>query len=116
MPIARACRWRSRRIPAEIGSGYFQETRPEELFRACSSYCELISDPAQMPRAIESAIRRAVAERCVAVLVVPGDVFLKPATAAPVPQPVSLSCRAPSWCRPRRRSISSPRCSTMPSG
>ncbi len=80
---------------AEIGSGYFQETRPEELFRACSSYCELISDPAQMPRAIESAIRRAVAERCVAVLVVPGDVFLKPATAAPVPQPVSLSLPRP---------------------
>src|SRR6201998_2269612 len=38
---------------AEIGSGYFQETHPEELFRECSSYCELVSSPAQMPRAIE---------------------------------------------------------------
>src|ERR1700687_2361185 len=28
---------------AEIGSGYFQETRPEELFKDCSHYCELIS-------------------------------------------------------------------------
>ncbi len=80
---------------AEIGSGYFQETRPEELFRACSTYCELISNPAQMPRAIESAIRRAVAERCVAVLVVPGDVFLQAAVAAPMPQRVSLSLPQP---------------------
>jgi len=26
---------------AEIGSGYFQETRPEHLFAQCSNYCEL---------------------------------------------------------------------------
>ena len=38
-------------IPSgEIGSGYFQETHPEELFRECSSYCELVSSPAQMPQ------------------------------------------------------------------
>src|SRR5271156_6654865 len=31
-------------IPSsEIGSGYFQETHPETLFRECSHYCELIS-------------------------------------------------------------------------
>src|SRR5205809_6767576 len=29
---------------AEIGSGYFQETHPEHLFRECSHYCELISN------------------------------------------------------------------------
>ena len=28
---------------AEIGSGYFQETHPEQLFRECSLYCELVS-------------------------------------------------------------------------
>jgi hypothetical protein len=28
---------------AEIGSGYFQETRPETLFKQCSHYCELVS-------------------------------------------------------------------------
>ena len=28
---------------AEIGSGYFQETHPELLFKECSSYCELVS-------------------------------------------------------------------------
>ena len=34
---------------AEIGSGYFQETHPQELFRECSVYRELVSDPEQMP-------------------------------------------------------------------
>src|SRR6202048_3469273 len=39
-------------IPSpEIGSGYFQETRPEIVFKDCSHYCELISSAAQMPRA-----------------------------------------------------------------
>src|SRR6516165_11813038 len=38
---------------AEIGSGYFQETHPEQLFRECSGYCELVSTPDQMPRALE---------------------------------------------------------------
>jgi len=34
-------------IPSqEIGGGYFQETHPQNLFRECSVYCELISDPA----------------------------------------------------------------------
>src|SRR5256886_4840946 len=41
-------------IPSpEIGSSYFQETHPSILFRACSHYCELISQPAQMPRVLE---------------------------------------------------------------
>jgi len=31
-------------IPSqEIGSNYFQETHPDQLFRECSEYCELIS-------------------------------------------------------------------------
>ena len=32
---------------AEIGRGYFQETHPDQLFRECSHYCELISHPSQ---------------------------------------------------------------------
>src|SRR5215510_2244073 len=40
-------------IPShEIGSGYFQETRPEHLFAQCSHYCELVSQPDQMPRVL----------------------------------------------------------------
>src|ERR1700674_3164805 len=39
---------------AEIGSDYFQETHPEFLFQGCSYYCQLVSTPAQMPRALET--------------------------------------------------------------
>ncbi|GAB3147022.1 ubiquinone-dependent pyruvate dehydrogenase [Microbacterium neimengense] len=60
---------------AEIGSGYFQETHPQELFRECSHYAELVSDPAQLPWVLETAMRTAVEKRGVAVVVVPGDVF-----------------------------------------
>lgn len=62
-------------IPSgEIGSGYFQETHPQNLFQECSVYCEMVSDPAQMPRMLETAMRAAIQQRGVAVLVVPGDV------------------------------------------
>src|SRR5919204_1125324 len=64
---------------AEIASGYFQETHPQNLFRECSHYCELISRATQMPRALEVAIHAAVAKRGVAVVVIPGDVALLPA-------------------------------------
>ncbi len=78
-------------IPSpEIGAGYFQETHPERLFQECSSYCELVSTPEQMPRVLEIAIRRATAERCVSVIVIPGDVALKPVAAAAAPRPLGL--------------------------
>src|SRR5271170_6608175 len=41
----------------EIGSGYFQETHPQDLFRECSVYCELVSEAEQMPRVLEIAMR-----------------------------------------------------------
>lgn len=64
-------------IPSqEIGSGYFQETHPELLFKECSHYCELVSHPAQMPRTLEIAIQTALSKRGVAVIVLPGDVAL----------------------------------------
>lgn len=61
---------------AEIGGGYFQETHPQNLFRECSVYCELVSDPHQLPFVLENAIRAAVGERGVSVVVIPGDVAL----------------------------------------
>src|SRR6516165_4110904 len=64
---------------AEIGGGYFQETHPQDLFRECSHYCELVSDPSQLPYMLENAIRAAVGRRGVAVLVIPGDVALQSA-------------------------------------
>ncbi|HEY0307652.1 MAG TPA: ubiquinone-dependent pyruvate dehydrogenase [Acidobacteriaceae bacterium] len=64
-------------IPSqEIGSGYFQETHPELLFKECSHFCELVSHPSQMPRLLELAIQTALAKKGVAVLVIPGDVAL----------------------------------------
>src|SRR4029077_257207 len=60
-------------IPGEeIGSLYFQETHPQELFRECSVYCELVSDPAQMPWVLEIAMRTALARGGVGVVVIPG--------------------------------------------
>lgn len=64
-------------IPSEeIGSQYFQETHPQELFRECSVYVEHVAHPSQMPRVLEIAMRTAVEKRGVAVVVVPGDVAL----------------------------------------
>jgi len=62
---------------AEIGCNYFQETHPQNLFRGCSVYCGLVSAPKQMPFVMESAIRAAVGERGVAVIVIPGDIALQ---------------------------------------
>ncbi|OSM95863.1 MULTISPECIES: ubiquinone-dependent pyruvate dehydrogenase [Lonsdalea] len=67
-------------IPSsEIGSNYFQETHPQELFRECSHYCELISNPEQLPQVLAIAMRKAILNRGVSVIVLPGDVALKPA-------------------------------------
>lgn len=60
---------------AEIGSGYFQETHPQDLFRECSVYCELVSNAESAPRIFEMAMRAAVEESGVAVVVVPGEIF-----------------------------------------
>src|SRR5499433_4524824 len=67
-------------IPSnELGSSYFQETRPEHLFAQCSHYCELISQPEQMPRVLEIAIQTALSRRGVSVIALPGDVALRDA-------------------------------------
>jgi pyruvate dehydrogenase (quinone) len=67
-------------IPSnEIGSGYFQETDPKHLFAQCSHYCELVSDPEQMPRVLEIAIQTAISKRGVSVIVLPGDVAMRDA-------------------------------------
>lgn len=72
-------------IPSgELGSGYFQETHPEHLFAQCSHYCELVSQPEQMPRVLEIAMQTALAKRGVAVVILPGDIAL---LDAPEPKP-----------------------------
>lgn len=67
-------------IPSsEIGSNYFQETNPQHLFAQCSHYCELVSQPEQMPRTLEIAIQTAISKRGVSVVALPGDVALQEA-------------------------------------
>ena len=62
-------------IPStELGTTYFQETYPEQIFKNCSHYCGVITEPSQMPRLLAIAMRTAIAQRGVAVLVLPGDV------------------------------------------
>jgi pyruvate dehydrogenase (quinone) len=64
-------------IPStEIGLGYFQETHPQELFKECSHFVELVSNASQFPRVLQRAMRTAIEERGVAVIVLPGDVAL----------------------------------------
>lgn len=61
-------------IPSkEVGTGYFQETHPELLFRECSHYCELVAHPEQMPRILDIAVRTALERRGVSVIILPGD-------------------------------------------
>ncbi|MFE6229147.1 MULTISPECIES: pyruvate dehydrogenase [unclassified Streptomyces] len=74
-------------IPSsEIGLGYFQETHPDQLFRECSHYSELISSPQQMPRLLHTAVQHAVGRGGVSVVALPGDIADQPA-----PEKVSSS-------------------------
>ncbi|MFD8016029.1 pyruvate dehydrogenase [Streptomyces sp. NPDC058955] len=67
-------------IPSsEIGLGYFQETHPDQLFRECSHYSELISNPKQMPRLLHTAVQHAVGRGGVSVVSLPGDIADQPA-------------------------------------
>ena len=86
----------------EIGDGYFQETHPERLFVECSVYCELVSVPEQLPRVLEMAMRAALARGGVAVVVVPGEVFL--ADAPSHPDPVAIRATSP-VVRPDQESL-----------
>lgn len=79
-------------IPAsEIGSTYFQETHPQELFRECSVYTELVSVPEQLPRVLEIAMRTAIERRGVAVVVIPGEIFLKASEGRPKSAPITAT-------------------------
>jgi len=88
---------------AEIGRAYFQETHPQNLFGECSHFCELISSPEQLPGVLETAIRVAVAERGVSVIVVPGDVAMQAVPDAAKLSPAIVP--APALVRPRDREL-----------
>src|SRR5262245_1390324 len=58
----------------QIGTSFFQETRPDRVFMDASEWCHTLSSPDQMPRLLRIGIQQAVAKRAVSVLVVPGNV------------------------------------------
>jgi pyruvate dehydrogenase (quinone) len=65
-------------VPSEqIGTSYFQETRPESLFRECSYYCETIASAKQMPRVLQIAIQTAISLKGVSVVSLSGDVAMQ---------------------------------------
>src|ERR1700743_1960347 len=77
-------------IPSsEIGIDYFQATHPEILFKECSHYVDLVSNPKQLPQILKRAIRVAIARRGVAVVVLPGDIAL-----------MELDAEVPEWIVP----------------
>jgi pyruvate dehydrogenase (quinone) len=59
---------------AEIGTGYFQETKPEFIFEDCCNYVGTISSPVQMPRISELAIQAAILGRGVGMVILPCDI------------------------------------------
>jgi len=78
-------------IPStEIGIDYFQATHPEILFKECAHYVELVSHADQLPQVLARAIRVAIGQKGVAVVVIPGDIALQP-----------LSKDVPTWFAPK---------------
>ena len=70
-------------IPApEIGSGYFQETKPEILFQTCSVFCEVVSCLDQVPRLFKLAMQTAISKKGVAVLVISPEIALAEVNAS----------------------------------
>ena len=62
-------------IPStEIGTDYFQETAPEQIFAHCCCFVGTIASPEQMPRIAELAMQAAILERGVGMVILPGDV------------------------------------------
>ncbi|GAA1488703.1 pyruvate dehydrogenase [Brachybacterium sacelli] len=62
-------------IPSEkIGTGFFQETHPEMLFRECSHFCEMVNSGEHGATMLHVAVQTAIAKSGVSVLVLPGDV------------------------------------------
>lgn len=73
---------------AVIGASYFQETHPQELFRECSVYSELVSVPEQLIWVLESAMRAALERSGVAVIAVPGEILGAPTPSGTRPRTI----------------------------
>ncbi|KQR70606.1 thiamine pyrophosphate-dependent enzyme [Pedobacter sp. Leaf176] len=58
----------------QFGMDYFQETNTSKLFDDCSTYNQIATTAAQVPRMFQSAIQHAISKKGVAVFGLPGDV------------------------------------------
>jgi pyruvate dehydrogenase (quinone) len=91
-------------VPREdIGSDFFQEVDNDVLFADVAEYAVTLSDPVQVPAAIEQAANAALAGPGVAVITIPGDVggleldhptLPRFVTDRPVPAPTPDALRA----------------------
>jgi pyruvate dehydrogenase (quinone) len=88
---------------AQIGTGFFQETHPDQLFTECSYFSELVSQPEQMPRLLRIAMQTAVGRRGVAVLTIPGDIAER---RAPSPGAEQVHLVPPAPVVPRAEQVS----------
>ena len=71
----------------EIGSDFFQEVNNDVLFADVAVYTVTLTNPEQIPGAIEQAANAALSEQGVAVLTIPGDVGdLELPDGTPVPR------------------------------
>ena len=81
-----------------IGTRYFQETHPDQLFNECSHCNELVSSPSQMPHVLRRAMQTAVSKRGVSVIALPGDVAAMPMNEEPshgvIPPPPAPAANA----------------------
>jgi pyruvate dehydrogenase (quinone) len=76
-------------IPSsEIGTDFFQETHPEQLFQQCSHFCQLVGTEKQMPRLLQIAMQTSVSRGGVSVLVLPGDVAACKMTSKELEHPI----------------------------
>lgn len=87
---------------SELGTNYFQETKPEILFRDCSVFCEMVGEPNNIPRILGIAMRTAIARRGVAVIVAPGDVLSGDCSTRPSE---ITCCEPPSSLRPAQAKL-----------
>lgn len=73
---------------SEIGTGFFQETHPEQLFLECSHFCQLVGTEKQMPRLVQIAMQTSISKGGVSVLVLPGDVAASEMTSKDLEHPI----------------------------
>ena len=73
----------------EIGTNYFQETRPDQIFPDCTKYIGYVTSAAQMPRIAELAMQAAILERGVGMIILPGDVSAAPIEHSMLEHPIA---------------------------